>query len=159
MQGVPGTGISDTAVTATVVVEGRCVVVVVGRAVVVVVGRAVVVMVGREVVVVVVEGFVVVVGGCHHGGLEVVGLEVEVVVGGGCHHGGLVVVGLEVEVVVGGGCHHGGVVVDTVGLVVAELELVVQSGHVVDDEAGTSYGGVELISPTTKIILTHDNKM
>jgi hypothetical protein len=139
LQGVPGTGISDTAVTATVVVEGRCVVVVVGRAVVVVVGRAVVVMVGRKVVVVVVEGFVVVVGGCHHGGL--------------------VVVGLEVEVVVGGGCHHGGVAVDTVGLVVAELELVVQSGHVVDDEAGTSYGGVELISPTTKIISTHDNKM
>jgi hypothetical protein len=73
---------------------------------------------------------------------------VVVVVVGGSHHGGLVVVGLDVEVVVTGGCHHGGVVVDIVGLVVAELDVVVQSGRVVDEEEGTSCGGVELISPT-----------
>jgi hypothetical protein len=59
------------------------------------------------------------------------------------------VVGLDVEVVVVVGCHQGGGVVDTVGLVVAELELVVQSGQVVDEEGG-SYGGVELISPKIK---------
>lgn len=68
----------------------------------------------------------------------------------------LVVVGcgvvvVVIVVVVVGGCHHGGLVVDTVGLVVAELELVVQSGQDVDEEAGTSCGGVELISP----IYTH----
>jgi hypothetical protein len=77
----------------------------------------------------------------------VVVVVVVVVVVGGSHHGGLVVVGLDVEVVVTGGFHHGCVVVDTVGLVVAELDLVVQSGQVVDGEDDTSCGGVELISP------------
>jgi len=76
------------------------------------------------------------------------GVVVVVVVVGSSHHGGFVVVGLDVEAVVTGGCHHGGVVVDTVGLVVAELDSVVQSGQVVEEEVGTSCGGVELISPT-----------
>jgi hypothetical protein len=123
LQGVPGTGASGEDVVggfviAATVVEGRWVVVVV-------VGCGVVVVVGHGVV-------VVVVGGCHHGGNVVVGLEVVVVVAEGCHQGGVAVV----------------VVFDVVGLMVVELELVVQSGQVVDEEVGGSFDGVELISPT-----------
>jgi hypothetical protein len=126
LQGVPGSGASGEDVVggfviAAVVIEGCWeVVVVVEVAVVVVVGCGVVVVVGRGVVVVVV---------------------------GGCHHGGKVVIGLEVTVVVVGGCHQGGVA-DVVGLTVVELELVVQSGQVEDEEVGGSFDGVELISPT-----------
>ena len=62
---------------------------------------------------------------------------------GGCHHGGVVVVGRGVVVVVVGGCHHGGVVVvvDVVEVDVVVVEVaVVQSGHVAAEV-------VELLAP------------
>jgi hypothetical protein len=98
----------------------------------------VVVVVGREVV-------VVVVGICHHGGVVVVGLEVVVVVVGRCHQGNVVVAAAAVVVVV-----VVVVVVDAVGFVVVDTELVAQSGQVVDEDVGGSFGGVELISPTNE---------